>query len=205
VRLGDGLSTGIFLDQRANRRRVREMSAGLNVLNLFAYTCPFTVAAAAGGARSTTSVDVSAGALAWGAENLAENGLAGAAHRFATADVFGWLEGARARRDRFDLVILDPPSYSTTKDGSRFSSASDYRDLAALVLPLLAPGGRLLACSNHRGIVRAKLRRYLHEAARAAGCAVAQMRDLSDPTDFPPPPGHEVHLKSVLVTVGSTR
>jgi 23S rRNA (cytosine1962-C5)-methyltransferase len=202
VRLGDGLSTGIFLDQRGNRRRVREASVGRSVLNLFAYTCPFTVAAAAGGAARTVSVDVSAGALAWGERNLAANGLAGPQHVFARSDVFGWLDGARARRDRFDLIILDPPSYSTTKEGSRFASASDYRSLAARVFPLIAPGGPLLACSNHRGIVRARLRRFLHEAARDAGRAVTQMRDLPDPEDFLPLPGHEVHLKSVLVTVG---
>src|SRR6266542_2730522 len=73
VRLGDGLKTGIFLDQRDNRRRIRQLAPGKRVLNLFAYTCGFTVAAAAGGAHATVSVDASKGALAWGRENLEEN------------------------------------------------------------------------------------------------------------------------------------
>lgn len=201
VRLGDGLSTGIFLDQRENRRRVREMSSGRTVLNLFAYTCAFTVAAAAGNAAHTVSVDVSSSALAWGQRNLSINELMDNRHLFVVADVFGWLEGARVRGDRFHLVILDPPSYSTTKDGTRFSAISDYRSLATRVYPVLAPGGALLACTNHRGIARAKLRRFLHEAAREAHRTIRQMRDMPDPMDFPPLPGHEPHLKSVLVTV----
>ncbi|MEI8256429.1 MAG: class I SAM-dependent methyltransferase [Deltaproteobacteria bacterium] len=200
VRLGDGLSTGIFLDQRANRALVRTLARDAHVLNLFAYTCAFTVAAAAGGARAITSVDVASRALAWGRENLAANGFADdPSHTFVTADVFGWLGGARARGDQFDLVLLDPPSYSTTKDGSRFSAESDYGDLAARALPLVAPGGRLLAWSNHRGISRLKLRRQLQEAARVAGCNVASIRELPDPEDFPPGPERECHLKSFVV------
>ncbi len=200
ARLGDGLSTGIFLDQRANRALVRTLARDARVLNLFAYTCAFTVAAAAGGASAVTSVDVAARALAWGRENLAANGFADEArYTFANADVFGWVGGARARGDRFDLVLLDPPSYSTTKDGSRFASESDYGDLAARVLPLVAPGGRLLACSNHRGVPRAKLRRQLQDAARLAECSVARIRELPDPDDFPPAPDRECHLKAFLV------
>ncbi len=97
-------------------------------------------------------------------------------------------------------MILDPPSFATTKQ-TRFSAANDYRSLAALAMGVIAPGGRLLACTNHRGIVRAKLRRYLHEAAREAGRSVAQMKDLPDPVDFPPEPGREPAMKSVLVTL----
>lgn len=202
VRLGDGLSTGIFLDQRENRRRVRELSKGAAVLNLFAYTGPFTVVAALGGARRTVSVDVSRDSLAWAAENLRENGVALDDHAMIAHDVFAWLQGARARRDRFELVICDPPSYSNTKD-SRFSSESDYRRLAEALAPVIAPGGRLLACSNHRGLHRMKLRRYLHEAMRAAKREVAQMKDLADPEDFPPAPGEPSHLKAILVTLSN--
>ncbi len=200
VRLGDGLSTGIFLDQRENRRRVRELSAGAAVLNLFAYTGPFTVVAAAGGARRTVSVDVSRDALAWAAENLAENGLGGEAHAMVAMDVFTYLHNARERRERFDLVLCDPPSYSTTKD-SRFSSESDYRDLAEALGPVVAANGRVLACSNHKGLHRMRFRRYLHEGLRAAGREVAQMKDLPDPEDFPPSSGGSSHLKAVLITL----
>lgn len=200
VRLGDGLSTGIFLDQRENRRRVRELSEGKRVLNLFAYTGAFSVAAAVGGARATVTVDVSRSVLAWAKRNLDAVGASPEAHTQVEADALRWLKQAGQAGDRFDLVVLDPPSFATTKK-TRFSAESDYRALAALALGVLAPGGRLLACTNHRGIVRAKLRRYLHEAAREAGREVAQMRDMPDPADFPPEPGLESSMKSVLVTL----
>lgn len=200
VRLGDGLSTGVFLDQRENRRRVRELAGGLRVLNLFAYTGPFTVAAVVGGARSSTTVDVSRAALAWARRNLDAVGASPTAHELVEADALGWLDAAAKREERFDLALLDPPSFATTKR-SRFSAESDYRPLAARVFRLLAPGGRLLACTNHRGVARLKLRRLLHEAARDAGCVVAQMKDLPEPVDFPAEPGGECHLKSVLVVL----
>jgi 23S rRNA (cytosine1962-C5)-methyltransferase len=202
VRLGEGLSTGIFLDQRENRRRVRELAAGARVLNLFAYTGAFTVAAVAGGARESTTVDVSRSAIAWARENLDAVSADRAAHVALEADVFPWLKAAAQSGRRFDLILLDPPSFATTKK-SRFSAASDFGALAALAFRVLAPGGRLLACTNHRGIARARFRRHLHEAAREAGFRVAQMKDLPDPVDFPPDPGSEPHLKSVLVTEGA--
>jgi 23S rRNA (cytosine1962-C5)-methyltransferase len=200
VRLGEGLSTGIFLDQRENRRRVRELAAGARVLNLFAYTGAFTVAAVAGGARASVTVDVSRGALAWARRNLDAAGADPSLHVLIEADALRWLKTPGATAEPFDLVLLDPPSYATTKK-SRFRAESDYPALAALALRTLAPGRKLLACTNHRGITRAKLRRFLHQAARDAGREVAQMKDLPDPGDFPPEPGHEPHLKSVLLTV----
>ncbi len=200
VRLGDGLKTGIFLDQRENRRRVRELAPGKRVLNLFAYTCGFTVAAAAGRATRTTSVDASRGALAWGAENLEQNGLSGEHHTFVDEDVFSWLKLANKRGDRYDLVVLDPPSYATTKT-SRFSAANDLPDLAARALGIVAPGGRMLACTNHRGIPSGKFRKQMHEAGRLAKRTLVQIKDLPEPPDFPSPPGADPDLKSVLITV----
>lgn len=200
IRLGDGLKTGIFLDQRENRRRVRELAGGKRVLNLFAYTCAFTVAAAAGGASRTVSVDASVGPLEEGRENLEANGLGGPHHEMVAADALTWMERAKKRGEKFDLIVLDPPSFATTRD-SRFSAESDYRTVAALALSLLAKGGRLLACTNSKKIPRAKLRRYLHEAVREAGHVAVQVKDLPDPSDFPAPFGVESHLKCELVTV----
>jgi len=200
ARLGDGLKTGIFLDQRENRRRVRELSRDKRVLNLFAYTCGFTVAAAAGGARATVSVDASKGALGWGRENLEQNGLFGPTHTLIDDDVLVWLKLASKRNERYDLIVLDPPSYATTKT-SRFSAAEDYADLAARALSVLAPGGRMLACTNHRGIPVRGFRRQLHEAGRIARRAIVQVKDLAPAVDFPAPMGSDPHLKSVLVTV----
>lgn len=200
VRLGDGLKTGIFLDQRENRRRFRELAGGKRVLNLFAYTCAFTVAAAAGGAVRTVSVDASVGPLEEGKANLEANGLDGPHHEIVAADALVYMQKAARRNERFDLIVLDPPSFATTRT-SRFSAESDYRKVAALALRLLAPGGRMLACTNSRKIPRAKFRRFLHEAVREAGHVAVQVKDLPDPVDFPAPFGVESHLKSALVTV----
>ena len=200
VRLGDGLKTGIFLDQRENRRRVRDIARGKRVLNLFAYTCAFTVAAAAGGARATVNVDASKGPLDWGEENLRENALFSAAHEMIADDAVVWLKHAAKRGERFDLIVLDPPSYATTKT-SRFSAAEDYADLAARALGVLAPGGSMIACTNHRGISLRKFRKQIHEAGRIAGSEITQLKDLQCPPDFPAPMGSEPHLKSLFVTV----
>jgi 23S rRNA (cytosine1962-C5)-methyltransferase len=198
ARRGDGLSTGIFLDQRDNRALVRELSSGASVLNLFAYACAFTVSAALGGATKTTSVDLSKSALAIGEENLRENGVLDLSrHRFVAEDARSFLARAKVRKDRFDLVVLDPPSYATSK-GGRFTVEHDFVELAAASMEVLAPGGRLLACTNHRGVHAGKLRRFLTEAAALAGRRIEQLRSLPAPLDFPPPPGGEAHLKTAL-------
>ena len=200
VDLGAGMSTGIFLDQRENRRRVAELAKGARVLNLFAYTGAFSVAAAKGGATTTLSVDASAPVCAWAERNLALVSADSRQHRAIAGDVFEVLKGMAKRGERFDLVILDPPSFSTTK-ASRFSADGGYVGLAAQAFGVVAAGGALLACTNHQGIVMAKFRRFLHEAARAAKVEVAQMKDLPAPEDFPPAPGKQAHLKSLLVRV----
>jgi 23S rRNA (cytosine1962-C5)-methyltransferase len=200
VRLGDGLSTGLFLDQRANRRRVQEIAGGASVVNLFAYTCAFSAAAAKGGAWRTVSVDASAVALERGRENLRAAGVLDAAeHLFVAEDAFAWLAAAARRRERHDLVILDPPSYSTTKK-RRFVAESDYAELAAAALAIVRPGGKLLACVNHRGISATKFRRAIFEAGRAAKAELAQVKDLPIPSDYPLAAGESSHLKSVLAT-----
>jgi 23S rRNA (cytosine1962-C5)-methyltransferase len=215
VRLGDGLSTGIFLDQRPNRRLVREISRGASVLNLFSYTCAFSVAAALGGATRTVSVDASVQALERGRANFAAAGVAlgvpavfggekartgpNAAHSFVAEDVFAWLTRAATKSERFDLVIVDPPSYSSTKK-RRFVAESDYDDLVAMAARVLAPHGKLLACCNHRGLARAKLRRFVAQGMKAERRELAQLKDLPDAPDFPPPLGREPHMKSVLAT-----
>jgi 23S rRNA (cytosine1962-C5)-methyltransferase len=201
ARLGDGLATGIYLDQRGNRKRVRELAAGKRVANLFAYTCAFSVAAAKGGATSTVSVDASKAAIDRGVASFEHAGVRSAAHSFVAEDAFAWMARAKAKGTRFDLVILDPPSFATTKQTTFTLEGGGYAEIAALAIALLAPGGIMLACANHRKMVRAKFRRLLHEAARACGRTIAQLKDLPDPPDFPPSPGRECHLKSALLTV----
>ncbi len=200
VRLADGLSTGIFLDQRQNRARLRSLAAGKRVLNLFSYTCAFTVAAVYGGATHTVSVDASAAALERGRAQLVATGhLERGQHEFVAEDAFAWLARAAKKKERFDLVVLDPPSYSSTK-ARRFVAGSDYAELVGLTAALVARGGRLLACTNRRGTGWGKLRHAVSDGARAAGRSLAQLKDMADPADFPVPPGGEATMKSVLAT-----
>lgn len=200
ARLGDGLSTGIFLDQRVARDYVRHHVRGKTVLNLFAYQCAFSVAAAAGHAKRTVSVDVSAVALERGRETF--GALLGPQHTFVAEDVFKWLERAKKKGEAYDWVILDPPSYSTTKE-RRFVAESDYAELAALALSVVRPGGFLLASMNHRKTTKNRFRKQLFEAGRLAKKNVVRVRDTAESVDFPAQNGAERYLKSALVEVSS--
>lgn len=182
VRLGDGLSTGLFLDQRDNRKRVRDLAPGRRVLNLFAYTCGFSCAAGAGGADAIVSVDVAAPALEWGMRNYALGAYRGG-HRTIRSDVFAFIDAAKAARERFDLVICDPPTYSTTKT-SRWSSGGDWVGLAKSVLDLLSPGGVALFCSNDRRMSEKGFRAHVRSAQLLAGLD-GEMRSYDMPVDHP--------------------
>jgi 23S rRNA (cytosine1962-C5)-methyltransferase len=151
VNLSDRLDTGLFLDHRLTRARVRAEAAGARFLNLFAYTGAFTVYAAAGGARTTTSVDLSNTYLDWAARNLALNLLAGAQHALVRADALAWLDRAARGAERWDLVVLDPPPFSTSK-GMRgtFDVQRDHLDLLRATLAVVAPGGTLYFSTNYR-------------------------------------------------------
>jgi 23S rRNA (guanine2445-N2)-methyltransferase / 23S rRNA (guanine2069-N7)-methyltransferase len=144
----DYLDTGLFLDHRMTRERVRRAAQGARFLNLFAYTGSATVYAAAGGARATTSVDLSATYLAWARENLRLNGF-DAGHELVQTDVRAWLQSAKARGELFDLVFCDPPTFSNSK---RMEDTFDVqRDHAALIddcMALLAPDGLLVFSTN---------------------------------------------------------
>ncbi len=202
VRLDDGLATGLFLDQRGNRQWVQEQARGGTVLNLFAYTCAFTVAAAAGGADATVSVDISARALETGRRNLQAGGLDGARHEMVRDDVTRWVHAARAKSRRFDLIVLDPPSFGSTRHG-RFSAEADYGKLVAAVVGLLSDrGGVLLACTNHRGVSSKRFRGWLQAAASQAGREVVGMKEVPPGVDFPTAPGGEPHMKAFRVWVG---
>jgi 23S rRNA (cytosine1962-C5)-methyltransferase len=165
VALGDGLATGLFLDQRLNWQRLGKLASGGAFLNLFCYTGAFTLAAAAAGAASTASVDLAGRALSRLSRNLELNGLSSEAHRLLKADVVTWLARAQRAGRRYDCVVIDPPSFGTRARGV-LSTRRDNPDLLAAALGVLGPRGALLAVSHHRKI---SSRELVEQVAR--GCA----------------------------------
>ncbi len=151
VNLADYLDTGLFLDHRDTRRLVRELARDRHVLNLFCYTGSASVHAAAGGARSTTGVDLSRSYLNWAQRNLALNGFSGRDHQLIQADCLDWLADARAHRGRFGLIFLDPPTFSSSKRmRGTFDVQRDHPGLIQGALSLLAPDGELIFATNRR-------------------------------------------------------
>jgi 23S rRNA (guanine2445-N2)-methyltransferase / 23S rRNA (guanine2069-N7)-methyltransferase len=174
VNLDDFLDTGLFLDDRLLRRRIREQAAGGDFLNLFAYTCTASVAAAAGGARSTTSVDLSKPYLDWGRRNFAANELDEKGHRSLRTDAVQWLKQDREKR-RFDLLFAAPPTYSRSKgmEGD-FDVARDHAWLLGRCARLLKPGGEILFTSNLRTF----------ELGDVQGLAAEEITEAVTPFDF---------------------
>lgn len=153
-----GLSAGLFLDQRSNRKWLRTNSHAKRVLNLFAYTGGFSVAAARGGAQRVVSVDLSAKFLDWAKENFVANDLDPDAlgddqsprFEFRAIEARAYLGWARKQGLKFDLVVCDPPSFARTEKGV-FRIETDFEALVTECLALVAPGGSLLLCTNFEG------------------------------------------------------
>ncbi|SFU28251.1 bifunctional 23S rRNA (guanine(2069)-N(7))-methyltransferase RlmK/23S rRNA (guanine(2445)-N(2))-methyltransferase RlmL [Xenorhabdus koppenhoeferi] len=149
VNLTDYLDTGLFLDHRIARRKLGEMSQGKDFLNLFAYTGSATVHAGLGGARSTTTVDMSRTYLEWAEKNLQVNGLTGRQHRLIQADCLGWLAQTR---EQFDVIFIDPPTFSNSKRmEDTFDVQRDHIALMKQLKRLLRRGGTLMFSNNKRG------------------------------------------------------
>lgn len=154
VDLAFGQKTGAFLDQRDNRLRVRELSQGrARVLNLFSYAGGFSLAAALGGARQVTSVDNAPRAHGTAQRSFRKNGIDPTPHQFVTADAFTFLEEAKKRSEKFDLVVSDPPSFAPNEK-SKKKALSAYGKLHRACSDVLADGGLMCAssCSSHIGM-----------------------------------------------------
>ncbi len=201
VTLDEGLSCGLFVDQRENRARLARFCGGQQVLNLFSYTCSFSIHAALASAARVTSVDLSGSALARGRENFRLNGLDPEAHSFVQTDAMEWLVRAGKRGEKFGVVILDPPSFSTSGKGKTFRVSDGYQRALTLVFAILEPGGRVLAVTNHRKTSLSAFRKLAREAARDAGRDITQLKDLPSPLDCPPGPSGPFPAKSVLISV----
>lgn len=156
VNLSDYLDTGLFPDARKRRALIQQEGAGKKVLNLFAYTSTLSLCAAKGGALEVDSVDLSNTYLEWGKVNFALNKLSpgenNAPWRFIRADVLVFLKEAAAKRQKWDIIILDPPSFSNSKKMKEtLDIRRDYGELIRLCLRLLLPGGKLFFSTNARG------------------------------------------------------
>lgn len=196
IDLTAGYSQGLFPDQRPQRARMMErLTSGQRVLNLFAYTCAFSVAAAARGAV-TTGVDLSRPYLDWGKRNFSLNGLDPEAHFFCRGDSFAWL-GRFAKTGRtWDGIVVDPPTFSRNADGRLFRVEHDFPALAEACLAVLAPGGWLLASTNHRGLTPQRFESLLHKGAESAGRRIAAVEAGNMPRDFTDSP----YLKSFWIS-----
>ncbi len=165
-----GYSAGLFIDQRANRARLR-LGGVKRVLNTFAYTCSFSVAAALAGA-ATVNVDLSKKSLDRGRENFALNDLDPAPHRFIAGDVLELLPRLARRGETFDAIVLDPPTFSRGKNGRKFQVERDLEALFRAALEVAAPRARILLSTNCTRLTRRALEavaRFGLKTARRAG------------------------------------
>jgi len=200
VDVEEGQKTGFFLDQRENRQRVRALAAGREVLDCFAYTGGFSLAALAGGARRVTAVESSAPALEVARENLAANQLDASRIALERADVFGHQRLLRDRGASFDLVVLDPPKFAPTAAQAR-NAARAYKDINLLALKLLAPGGLLATFSCSGGVSAELFQSIVAGAAVDAGLEAKILERFGAAADHPValefPEGE--YLKGLLV------
>jgi 23S rRNA (guanine2445-N2)-methyltransferase / 23S rRNA (guanine2069-N7)-methyltransferase len=143
----DYLDTGLFLDHRIVREKIRELAPGKHFLNLFAYTGTASVYAAAGDARDTTTVDLSGTYLDWASRNLALNGFSGARHRLVREDSLTFLEN---RSMQYGLIYVDPPTFSNSKKAEDFDVQRDHVKLLMLCLERLLPDGVIVFSNNFR-------------------------------------------------------
>ena len=160
VNLTDYIDTGLFLDHRELRRQVATWAKGKRVLNLFSYTAAFTCYAAVGGAKSTTSVDLSNTYTDWARQNLELNGILGDHHQLVTEDVLTFLQDAARKHRKYDLIVLDPPTFSNSKKMDwNLDIQRDHVKLINLCASVLEKNGTLLFSTNRQGfrLTRGKL------------------------------------------------
>jgi 23S rRNA (cytosine1962-C5)-methyltransferase len=174
-----GYSPGLFLDQRINRLKLRGLAPARTILNTFSYTCAFGVAAAINGG-STVNVDLSRHSLDWGKRNYEINRLGPANHDFIYGDVFDWLGRFQRRGRKFDVIVLDPPTFSRDRKSKVFRIQEDYGSLADLAAQCLHRDGLMFCSANFRGMTFNEFLRILRAAVDRPFKAVAG----SMPPDF---------------------
>lgn len=182
VFLNNGLMTGIFLDQHEVRGALVEgLAAGKSLLNMFSYTAAFSVAAAMGGARETTSVDLAKRSRELSEAHFQANGLELEAHRFLVMDVFEYFKYAKRKGLSYDVIVLDPPSFARNKKQT-FSVAKDYHRLIAQSLEILNPKGVIIASTNASNVPLEKLKKEIEKGF--GGCKHRYLKTYRLPSDF---------------------
>ena len=186
------LDTGLFLDHRVTRQLVGRLARGKRFLNLFSYTGSATVHAAAGGAACTVTVDLSQTYLDWAKRNMAANGFGGKNHAYQKGDTMRWLKEAAAAGLKFDLVFVDPPTFSNSKSMGRatWDVQRDHAELLRRCRAVLAPGGAIVFSCNLRSF------RLDVAALEAGGLAVRDISAQTIPHDFERNP--KIHCCYVL-------
>jgi len=183
IDFGAGYSAGLFVDQRENRRFVAQLKPK-RMLNCFAYTCAFSVAAAAAEAK-TVNVDLSRKSLERGRQNFALNELSTDGHQFIADDVRPVLRRLARRGEKFDMIILDPPTFSRTKGGKAFHVEKDFEELIASALEIADRDSKILLSTNCKTLNEPTLERMARYALKLARRTGAFHREPS-PVDFPP-------------------
>ena len=210
----EGYSVGLFLDQRDNRRRLLaghiaadfplfKLEIGNRkpeILNCFAYTCGFSVCAARAGAR-VTSLDLSKKYLEWGKRNFTLNGLDAAMHDFIYGDTFDWLLRLAKKGRAFDAIVLDPPTFSQSKEHGTFRAEKDCEKLVAAALPVLKPGGVLLASTKAAEFSPEDFLADIEAAVRAAKRKILKRHYVPQPPDFPVSRDEPAYLKTVWLKI----
>jgi 23S rRNA (cytosine1962-C5)-methyltransferase len=223
----EGYSDGLFLDQRDNRRRFLTGHIGANfqlpifdgrlplspgslkseigdrkpeILNAFAYTCGFSVCAAKAGAR-TTSLDLSKKYLEWGKRNFALNKLDPAAHDFIYGDAFDWLRRLAKKGRAYDAIVLDPPTFSQSKETGVFRVEKNFGDLLTVALPVLKPGGTLLASTNAAEWPPEQFLANVQSAVRVEKRKIVKQHYVPQPPDFPVSREEPAYLKTLWLKI----
>ncbi|MCR1834923.1 class I SAM-dependent rRNA methyltransferase [Oceanobacillus caeni] len=184
VYLNDGAMVGIFLDQRNVRKVIRDKYAkGKNVLNTFSYTGAFSVAAALGGAKKTTSVDLAKRSKSKTIEQFSVNGIDFEEQDIIVMDVFDYFKYANRKNLVFDLVILDPPSFARSKKRT-FSTAKDYPSLIKDTIAITEKGGIIVASTNNASFSMKKFKGFIDKGFKDSKTKYKILEEFSLPSDF---------------------
>ncbi|RKL67918.1 RlmI/RlmK family 23S rRNA methyltransferase [Salipaludibacillus neizhouensis] len=184
VYLNEGAMVGVFMDQREVRQAIRDRYAeGRTVLNTFSYTGAFSVFAAMGGATKTTNVDLANRSLPKTIEQFSINGLDYEAQDIIVDDVFKFFKFAGRKQHKYEMVILDPPSFARSKKMT-FSAAKDYTNLLKEAIAITESNGLIIASTNHAGVSRKKFRTFIDKAFKETGLGYNIVEEFSLPDDY---------------------